>query len=336
MRFILAFSYNLITLPKNQRTVSAYNAEKTILETIDSIRKQTFEDFEIIVIDDGSKDKTLEIVESIADERIKLFSYPNGGLPIARNRGIEHSLGDFLSFIDSDDLWTPDKLELQLTALLNNSDVDAVYSWTVNMVDNDQSISFVRGSEPTVEGNIYPDLLLGNFIASGSNILIRRKVTDTIGGFEQLYVFEDWDFHLRIASKFRFAVVQKPQILYRQTYNSMSSNAKTMEQGGVIAVERAYSNAPEEFQYLKPKSFAFLYRYCAGLSLAQNVDADGLQYAQEKLWIAVKLYPKIIQEKYVQNLIIKLLIKRLLPKKTADSIIRVFKKILGRPDPRIT
>ena len=110
-------------MPTISVIIPAYNAEKTIFETIDSIRKQTFEDFEIIVIDDGSEDKTLEIVESIADERIKLFSYPNGGLPIARNRGIEHSLGDFLSFIDSDDLWTPDKLELQLTALLNNGSI---------------------------------------------------------------------------------------------------------------------------------------------------------------------------------------------------------------------
>lgn len=324
-------------MPTVSVIIPAYNAEKTILETIDSIRKQTFKDFEIIIIDDESKDKTLEIVQSITDSRIKFFSYPNGGVSIARNRGIEHSTGEFLSFIDSDDLWTPDKLELQLTALLDKSDVDAVYSWTVNMIDNGQLISFVRGAEPTLEGNIYPDLLLGSFLASGSNILIRRRVVDTIGKFSPNYSsFADWDFYLRIAAKFRFAVVQKPQILYRQTDGSMSSKVKNVEEEGLLAIEKAYTDAPSELQYLRSISLAFHYRYCAGLCLAQKLDADGLQYAQEKLWIAVKLYPKIIQERYAQNLIIKLLIKRLLPNKIGDSMIQFFKKILGRPDPRNT
>lgn len=314
--------------------IPAYNAEKTILETIESIRVQTFQEFEIIVIDDGSKDKTLETVKSIPDSRIKIFSYPNGGVSVARNRGIEHSTGDFLSFIDNDDLWTPEKLEAQLAVLLNDSDVDAVYSWTVNMFDDGQSISFGKASEPTVQGNIYPDLLVSSFIGSGSNILIRRKVADTIGGFNPDLNCSDWDFYLRVSAEFRFAVVPKPQILYRRTSSSMSSNVKSMEQDGLKVIERAYSNAPSEFQYLRPRSLAFLYRYCAGLCLAQNLDADGLQYAREKLFMAIKLYPKIIQDTYVQNLIIKLSIKYLFPSKVANYIIQFPKKVLGRSDPR--
>lgn len=323
-------------MPTVSVIIPAYNAENTILETIESIREQTFKDLEIIVIDDGSKDKTLDIVGAIDDPRIKFFAYPNGGVSVARNRGIERSTGDFLSFIDNDDLWTPDKLELQLAALLNNTDVDAVYSWTVNMTDDGQSISFATAAEPTVEGDIYPDLLLGHFISNGSNILVRRKVVDTIGGFEPNWVCSDWDFCLRTAAKFRFAVVPKPQILYRQVFGSMSSKVKNMEQEGLKVLDRAYASAPAELQKRKSTSLAFLYRYCAGLCLVRNMDADALQYAQEKLWQAVKLYPAIIRESYFRNLVIKLLIKRLLPDKTAESTLQFLKKIFACRDPRTT
>src|SRR5919202_5944333 len=93
--------------------IPAYNAERTILETVASVLQQTFSDFELIVIDDGSRDRTVELLQSIKDERLKVFSYENGGLPVARNRGISRSNGEFITFVDADDLWTPDKLELQ-------------------------------------------------------------------------------------------------------------------------------------------------------------------------------------------------------------------------------
>lgn len=181
-------------MPKVSVIIPAYNAENTIVETIESIQKQTLPDFEVLVIDDGSKDKTIEVVKQIADPRVQVFAYPNGGVSVARNRGIEQAKGEFIAFIDNDDLWTEDKLELQIAALEKNPQASAVYSWTVNMMDDGESISFVQGAESTVEGNIYPDLLLGHFIASGSNVLVRREVIDVVGGYEPNLVFSDWDF----------------------------------------------------------------------------------------------------------------------------------------------
>lgn len=104
-------------MPTISVIVPAYNAENTILETIGSVQQQTFSDFELIVINDGSNDRTLELLNSLTDSRLKIFSYENAGVGVARNRGISHATGKFIAFLDADDLWTPDKLELQLATL---------------------------------------------------------------------------------------------------------------------------------------------------------------------------------------------------------------------------
>ncbi|WP_329607065.1 glycosyltransferase family A protein [Planktothrix agardhii] len=96
--------------------IPAYNAEKTIQETIYSVLKQTWQDFELIVINDGSQDATLEVLSSIQDPRLRILSYSNAGLASSRNRGITEATGEYISFMDADDLWTPDKLEAQFQA----------------------------------------------------------------------------------------------------------------------------------------------------------------------------------------------------------------------------
>jgi glycosyltransferase involved in cell wall biosynthesis len=322
------------SMPKVSVIIPAHNAENTILETIISLQKQTLQDIEILVIDDGSKDKTVEVVQQVTDPRVQIFIYPNGGVSVARNRGIEQAKGEFIAFIDSDDLWTEDKLELQLAALEQHPEAGAVYSWTVNMMDNGGPLSFVQGGESTAEGNIYSELLLGNLIGSGSNVLVRREVIDVVGGYESDIRLSDWIFCLRVAAKFNFVVVPKPQVLYRKIAGSLSSRVESSEKQGLRALERAYQMAPPEFQYLKNQSLAFLYRHLADLSLTYNTDAKGLDYTQNKLWQAVKLYPPILYERYAQKLIIKLLIKRALPRDLSNLVIQSVKKQIARPDPR--
>lgn len=322
-------------MPTVSVIIPVYNAERTILETIQSIQQQTFQDFELIVINDGSIDKTLEVLGQVNDPRLKIFSYENGGLSTARNRGISRANGKFISFIDADDLWTPDKLELQLSALQQNLDAGVAYSWTTNMRDDGQSLSFSQGCSSLLEGNVYPQLLLGNFIGSGSNILIRQEVIKSTGLFEStLKAFEDWDFYLRLAAKWSFVVVPKNQILYRKTFDSMSSKAEAMEQEGLYAIKRAYQVAPPELQYLRNRSLAFFYRYCADLYLSNNMDARGIQLVQEKLWMAIKLYPQILLERYAQKLILKLMLKGVLPDKVSYFVTQILKKPFTLRDPR--
>ena len=292
--------------------IPAYNAERTIQETIKSVQKQTFQDFELIVIDDGSKDKTLDVIQKIADPRIKCFSYENGGNSLARNRGISHATGGFVSFIDADDLWTPDKLELQLAALQKHPEASVAYSWTTNFT-NGQEESVFPCNPIFFEGNVYDKLLVNNFVANGSNILVRRKAIELVGEFEPtLKRCADWDFYIRLAAKCHFVVVPKHQIFYRQSSSSLSMNIELVEQQSVRVIDRAYQSAPPEYQYLKNQSLAWIYEYCTQQYLKRSTDISKAKKASQKFWTAIRLYPRILLDDYGRDLCIWLIKKWIL------------------------
>lgn len=281
--------------------IPVHNSASTILETIDSVRQQTYSDLEIIVINDGSTDQTLEILDTIQDPRLKVFSYENGGVSVARNRGITQSMGAFLSFIDADDLWSSDKLELQLAMLQSHPNAAVVYSWTRFI--NEINATSQDGASIYFAGNILEPLLLRNFIASGSNILVKREAIEKIGGFDsEMSPAEDWDFYLRLAAIYSFVVVPKIQIFYRQTRGNASSKVLAMREAALRVVEKAFETVPANLQFLKRQSLAQTYQYVAELYLRydnENSHAEALK----ELWKSFKLYPVIVLEKESQSLI---------------------------------
>lgn len=247
-------------LPIISVVIPVLNGEKTIQETIESILNQTFQNFEIIIINDGSQDKTLEIVNQIKDHRINIFSYPNAGLAASRNRGFVHSVGKFIAFMDADDLWTPDKLQSQLKALQDNPQAAVAYSWSDCI---DEAGNFLRtSSHSTANGDVFAKLLLTDFLDNGSNPLIRRQALEEVGKFdESLPAAEDWDMWLRLAARYHFISVRAPQILYRVSSTSMTTNVVRQEAEMRKVIERAFAQAPQSLQYLKPDSFGNIYRY---------------------------------------------------------------------------
>ncbi|OUL33342.1 glycosyl transferase family A [Nostoc sp. T09] len=313
-------------MPTISIIIPAYNAEQTILETINSVQQQTFSDFEIIVINDGSTDRTLEILDTIADSRLKIFSYNNGGLPVARNRGIAHATGEFIAFLDADDLWTPDKLELQLAALQQHPEAGVVYSWTLFM--DEQGKSFHPDKPIFFSGNVYGNLLVKNFLASGSNPLIRKQAVDSVGEFyPPAGGSADWDYWLRLAARWHFVVVPKPQIFYRQSSSSMSSKIEFMEECKSIVLERAFESAPPELQALKNQSLANTYQYSAHLCLTRISGIDGVRQAGQKLMMAIRVYPKTLLDRQTQKLLFKVLLKRVLSPKVANNFLQGISKI---------
>ena len=304
--------------------VPAYNAANTIIETIDSVCRQTFQDFELIVINDGSSDRTLELLTTIDEPRLQVFSYKNGGLPVARNRGIAHSKAEFITFIDADDLWTEDKLELQLAALQQNSEVGIVYSWTTVM--DEQGKSFYPGKSVSHQGDVCKQLLCNNFIASGSNVMIRRKAIESVGEFEStLKSAEDWDYWLRLAlAGWQFAVVPKAQIFYRQSSGAMSSKIDVMEKYNLMVVDRAFKIAPPQLQYLKPESQANVLLYIAQLSLQHG---NQVKQTWQKLRQAFWLYPQIAQRKKFVVVALKLFSAAILPDFLKQQISHIINKI---------
>lgn len=291
--------------------IPAYNAESYILETIKSVQKQTFVDLEIIAIDDGSTDRTLEILKGIDDERLRVFSYANSGVAIARNRGIAQARGEFIAFLDADDLWTPDKLETQLEALSRNSDASVVYSWTSYFHEKNKKV--YSGNSVLFQGNVHADLLKWNFLASGSNPLIRREAIEEIGGFDSSFPpCEDWDFYLRLSARYKFAVVPKYQVIYRQSATSATaSKFDFIEKQCLAVLERNYERAPKEYQHLKSYSEAWIYQYCTQLYLQNSNNLLDVKRASQKFLKAVKTNPSILTDTYGQSLI-KWLVKRFL------------------------
>jgi glycosyltransferase involved in cell wall biosynthesis len=315
--------------------IPAYNAESTILETVKSVQQQSLSDYELIVVNDGSTDNTLELLNTLKDSRLKIFSYENVGLPVARNRGISHATADFIAFLDADDLWTPDKLELQLAALQKHPKAGVAYSWTLNM--NATGDTFYPGNNVYFQGNVHRELLVSNFIANGSNPLIRREAIETVGGFDStLSSCEDWDYWLRLASEWDFVVVPKPQILYRHSSGSMSAKVEIMENTYITVLERALKVVPKESQhFLKNKSLANAYQYLAGMQLAHVTNSKQMREAAHKLWKSIRFYPKILLERRTQRYLLKLLIMQLVSPNIAKYLTKPVGLASATPDPRM-
>ncbi|MGB3695679.1 MAG: glycosyltransferase [Spirulinaceae cyanobacterium] len=301
--------------------VPVYNGEETIGETIESVRQQNFSDWELIIIDDGSTDSTLTIVEGIPDSRIKTFSFSNAGQAISRNRGIAKASGKYISFLDADDLWTLDKLECQLKALRENPQAAVAYSW-MNFID--ESSHFVqKGSYVKFAGDIYPNLLLMNFLGNGSNPLIRKEALDKVGGFETSVIpAEDWDMWLRLAADYPFILVPKPQVLYRISPSSQSTNITNLESASLKVIDRAFSQAPQSLHYLKKTSLANLYKYLIYKVLINNPQRRKGITALKLLGQAFKNEPKLSAYPVSYKVILKSVMTIVLSGRRSQQIIK--------------
>lgn len=306
--------------------IPVFNGEKTIQETIESVLSQTITDFELLVINDGSQDRTVEIVECISDSRIKVFSYPNAGQSMSRNRGIEIAKGDYISFIDADDLWTPDKLETQLNALQGNPKAGVAYSWTDWIDESSQLLG--KGSYNTEQGEVFTKILLNDFVANGSNVLIRRDALTEVGGFDpSVTPAEDWDLWLRLAARYEFVAVRSPQILYRISPNSASFNVWKMEASSLQVIDKAFAVAPQSLQYLKPQCLGNRYKYLTFKAIEGYPERSKGIAAIRFLGNAIKNDPSLLRAKVIWKVLFRIVVITLLTPKLAQTVINKFKPL---------
>lgn len=307
--------------------IPAFNSEKTIQETIESVLQQTFSDFELIVINDGSTDATLEVVTSIKDDRVKVFSYPNAGVAVSRNRGVSHSIGEFVSFLDADDLWTADKLEAQLKALQENPQAAVAYSWLDAI---DESGNFLReGTRITENGDIYAKLFLTPFVSSGSNGLIRKQAFIEIGGFdESLAASQDYDFYLRLAARYHFVAIPKTQILYRILSGSMSTNIRRLEATSLLVRERAFKESPQPLPpEFKQYSIGNFYKDFTFKLLNMPPQRERGWQAARLLWNAVKYDPELLRRRIIWKVLLRIAAITMLPSQQAEILLKKMNKL---------
>lgn len=267
--------------------IPVYNGEKTIRETIFSVLNQTYKNIELIVINDGSLDLTLNVIYTIKDSRLKVFSYEKSGVSTSRNRGIERASGQFISFLDADDIWTPEKVEKQLKALQANPQASVAYSW-VDYIDENGDF-FRHGNHITMNGNAYKKMLIQNILENGSNPLIRRQALINVGNFDPSLKFaEDWDMWLRLASRYDFVTVPHADVLYRMSFSSVSTNVLEMEKACLKFIEKSFNSAPTSLQSLKRKSLTNLYHYLTFKSLESPS-------GQKNAIIAIRFFKNVIR-----------------------------------------
>jgi glycosyltransferase involved in cell wall biosynthesis len=307
-------------LPKVSVIIPAYNSENTIKPTIQSVLHQTFTDLELIVINDGSQDSTLDVILQIKDPRIKVFSYANAGGNVSRNRGLNLAVGKFVSFLDADDIWTPNKLKYQLKALQENATAKVAYSWTDYINANGEFI--LSGKRVNLNGDVYEELLIKNFLENGSNPLICRKALITLGGFdESLCAAQDWDMWLRLASKFNFICVPSVQILYRISPNSVSSNLVRQEKCCLQVLEKAYKERPylgdatrTTLKHSWNLSLANLYKYLTCKALQKPFTGQKCIASARFLWKYFFHDPSRLQHiSFTLKLLLKIVLILILP-----------------------
>ncbi|MEH1816780.1 MAG: glycosyltransferase family A protein [Nostoc sp.] len=242
-------------MPKVSVLIPAYNAMNYLPETLENVLSQTFSDFEVIVVNDGSSDEIEQWISQIKDPRVKLISQKNQGLAGARNTGITNAQGEYIAFLDADDLWEPTKLEKQLRVLEENPEVALVYTWVAFIDETGKPTGRIFKNQ--AEGDVWKKLTEHNIVESGSVGMVRRSCFETVGLFDCNLgsYLEDWDMWLRMASRYPFKVVKEPLVYYRQSSSSASRNWEAMARSFEIVIEKAFSAAPSELQYLKNRSY---------------------------------------------------------------------------------
>ena len=176
---------------------------------IASVLNQTFQDFELIVVDDASANNPSVLVESFHDDRIKFLRHENRrGGSAARNTGIVNSKCDYIAFLDDDDEWFPDKLARQMALLLASPpEVGCIYTGYVTV---DRSTGETKGQQiPQKRGDLSSDLLSENCLGGTSSVLLKRECFDKVGLFDEtLPSFQDYDLWIRISRKFHFDYIR--------------------------------------------------------------------------------------------------------------------------------
>jgi glycosyltransferase involved in cell wall biosynthesis len=276
-------------MPKVTVVIPAYNAMTYLSKTLDSVLQQTCTDFEVLIVNDGSTDEIAAWFMTVKDDRVRLISQANQGLPGARNTGIMEAKGAYIAFLDADDLWAPTKLEKQVQCLDAKPEVGLVYAWTLLIDRHGNSTGTVTAAQ--VEGNVWEKLLLGDVVGSGSNAMVRRSCFDRVGLFDpELTSIEDCDMWVRIAADYPFALIKEVLVYYRQHPASMSRDYDKMAHNSRLKIEKKFDRVPFELLYLRPRAYGHAFLWLAWKIMSDGGAVDRANYYARQ---AVLHYPQL-------------------------------------------
>ncbi|MCA6364757.1 MAG: glycosyltransferase [Bacteroidetes bacterium] len=245
--------------------IPAYNAAAFLAETIESVLGQTYTNFELIVVNDGSTDDTLQIAERyMYDARVRCISTANAGVSAARNAGFAKSYGSLVAFLDADDVWLPDNLLCKVNLLAQHPQAVLAHAPVENIEADSTRTGVVNAGK---EGNVLHELLSWSHtvVPGPSSILVRRKAVEQINGFDEaLSTAADQDLFFRLAGIGSFVMCRNVLSLYRLHPHNMHRNIARMESDHLqvyrkAAIRNAFGNAA-----FKRRCFSNLYLILAG------------------------------------------------------------------------
>ncbi len=244
--------------------IPSYNGSKYLPETLDSVLKQTYADYEIIIVDDGSSDDTKDVVEEYRRKyprKIKYIYQDNGGPACARNNGIKNSSGEFVAFVDCDDIWVSEKLEVQVDYLRKHPECGFVFS-DVFALDEDGKVgkTMMRLKSPE-SGKIFYSLLRENFVLT-LTLLVRRECIEKVNGFcEDRSIMGSEDHHcwLKMANFYDGGYIDLPLAFYRIRQGSLSRAAVEQREHDLKVIDMIADEFPDSYiagasHYKKSKS----------------------------------------------------------------------------------
>ena len=234
----------------------AYNAMDFLPQTVSSVLAQTYSDFELIIVNDGSSDDIEAWTQSLLDPRVRLISKENNGPASARNTGLNSAAGTYIAFMDADDIWMPTKLAKQVAMLDEDSEIGLVYTW-IALIDR-AGARQGKLRKNSAQGEVWVDLLTHNVVECGSVALVRRDCFEAVGLFDErpeISGSEDWDMWLRIAARYRFGLIEEPLVHYRCHASSLSHQWKPMAKSFQMVLNKAFEEASEDAQIYKNKSY---------------------------------------------------------------------------------
>lgn len=241
--------------------IPAYNAERYITETIDSVLKQDYPNWELLIVNDGSTDATKSIIDTYAlnDKRIVVIHKANSGVSDSRNTGIKQAKGDYFFFLDADDIWNINNVSEKLSYFIAEK-VDAVYS-SCELI-NESSVpmnSFLKGTPEVKLSDILSSK--GNYTTAPSGIAVTKNVLQTIGGFDvNLSNNADQDFFIRIlAANYKIGFITETLWKYRIHEGNMSKNVRLLEKDILYVFNKAAKNNLFESFWFKQKCFSNIY-----------------------------------------------------------------------------
>ncbi|MDD5633967.1 MAG: glycosyltransferase [Candidatus Omnitrophica bacterium] len=245
--------------PKVSIIIPAYNKAELTVKTVDSVLRQTYNNIEIIVVDDGSTDDTHQRLISYGDKIVYIHK-ENGGACSARNLGIKAAKGEYIGILDCDDLYLPEKVEISVKYLEENMEAGFVstVAYLIDETEQVQGIHCLGRNKGT--GWITKKLLAGNFVCN-STVIVRKSCLDLVGLFDETIFFPaDWDMWLRLSENFKAGYINVPLSMYRTTGSYLARHLDQSKKEELIVLEKAFKRNTILREYLKNKAVSNVYR----------------------------------------------------------------------------